>query len=55
MNNLRTTADDFQDPKRSVTISIGIIVVGKGSWKKLEVGKFEVGKSVVGTFLFKLK
>ena len=26
----------------------GIRVVGKGSWKEREVGKFQVGKSEVG-------
>ena len=33
----------------------GIRVVGKGSWKEREVGKFEVGKPEVGKFLFKLE
>ena len=34
---------------------MGIRVVGKGSWKKREVGKFQVGKSEGGKFLFKLE
>ena len=29
---------------RILLISTGIRVVGKGSWKEREVGKFEVGK-----------
>ena len=34
---------------------MGIRVVGKGSWKKREVVKFQVGKSEGGKFLFKLE
>ena len=30
-------------------------IVGQGSWKKLEIGKFQVGKSEVRKFLFKLE
>ena len=31
------------------------IFVGKSSWKEREVEKFQVGKSEVGKFLFKLE
>ena len=37
-------------PIYSTNPTSGIHVVGKGSWKEREVGKFKVGKSEVGKF-----